>query len=244
MVCIPIIGASGKVGKEIVELVSNSSDPCLTATKFVSQNSDSLSSKSASGSTQYFPVSLENLLKCDVVIDFSTPAATMQLLDLLEGTSLPLVIGTTGFSAEQAGRLDAAGAQRPILTGANFTYGFETFLTAGHELVSGIADAEVSIGEIYNKDKKPAPSGTTQRISRELAEIPTKDGKARHIALDIQRVGDTSGVNVVKLSLGFATIELKLTVHSREAYAAGAIAAAKWLINQPNGTYAPTDMVS
>ncbi len=244
MAHIAIVGASGRVGREIVKLVSISNDPDLTAANFVSQDSDNLGNKNNFASIQYLPVSKEKLLKCDVAIDFSTPAATMQLLDLLEGTDLPLVIGTTGFSAEQAERLDAAGAQRPVLIGANFTYGFESFLTAGHDLVSAIADADVSVGEIYNKDKKPAASGTTQRISRELAQIPAKDGKARQIAQDIQRVGDTPGVNIIKLSLGFATIELKLTVHSREAYAAGAVAAARWLISQPNGTYAPADISS
>lgn len=238
MTRITVVGATGKVGQEVIALLDSSpSDEVAGA--IVSEQSDSLG-KTIGEVSVCVPAKSTNLLGGDVVIDFSTPAGSMNLLDELAGSDMPVVIATTGFNAEQTDRLRAEGTRRPILIGANFTFGFEAFANAALSLAANIPEAEITVGEIYNAKKKPAASGTTQRL---CADIRNVFGDGKQIHQDIQRIGDTAGVNTVSLDLGFANIELKLTVNSRQAYAAGSIQAASWLLSKPNGVYAPSDLL-
>ncbi|WP_353475957.1 dihydrodipicolinate reductase C-terminal domain-containing protein (plasmid) [Salipiger sp. H15] len=172
----------------------------------------------------------------EVVIDFSSPQGTAALLDALAGNPLPVVIGTTGFDEAGAARIAAAAVERPLLVAPNFTLGFEPFRSAARALAAALPGAGLIVGEVYNAAKKPAPSGTTQDLVRALTTA------ARRPETEIGRVGDTPGINTVTLDLGVSRIDLTLTVQSRAAYAAGALAAARWLIGRPAGLYSPTDM--
>ncbi len=242
MLKIAVVGASGKVGRELIKLIETSPSEMM-AVALVSPSSLHLGETSESGASSYGPLTKEALLECDVVIDFSKPDATMTLLDQLHGSGTALVVGTTGFSEQQNARLQSQGDTLPILIGSNFTYGFEPFASAGLILANAIDDADLTVGEIYHQHKKAAASGTTQRLC-DLLSRTGPEGTTRTVAQDIQRIGDTPGTNTISLELGFATIELKLTVHSRQAYAAGALKAAKWLVGRDKGNYTPQDLYS
>lgn len=220
---ISVLGASGKVGQFIVAAI---------------EAKDELGLGEAINTGALLSLQDASLKNADVLIDFSTPAATMDLLGKLADNPLALVIGTTGFSAEEASRLRAEAEKRPILVGANFTKGFEVFAATAAALVQSFPEASVTVGEIYNAKKKPVASGTTQRLVSELGA-----GHTGIIATDIQRVGDVAGVNTVSLDYGVAKLSLSLDVDSRAAYASGAVEAAEWLIGKPNGYYTPKDML-
>ncbi len=207
----------------------------------VSENSSHLEEVDESGDDKYKPLTKASLVESDVVIDFSKPNVTMILLDYLQGSGVALVVGTTGFKEIQSTRLNSLGDTCPVLIGSNFTYGFEPFEAAGIDLVNAISEAQITVGEVYHQHKKLAASGTTQRLCKSLSET-SSDKSEKNISQDIQRIGDTPGINTIRLELGFATMELKLTVHSRRAYAAGALKAARWLIDQSNGLYTPKDL--
>ncbi|MFP1642979.1 dihydrodipicolinate reductase C-terminal domain-containing protein [Pontitalea aquivivens] len=217
---VAVLGAGGKVGREVVAQVGAGTD--LTLAEAISGRDGA--ALAAAG------------FAADVLVDFSTPVAVMDLLDRLAGNPLPLVIGTTGFAPDQAARLRAEGARRPILIGANFTLGFEAFRRAGMMLAATLPGAGLTVAETYNAQKKPAASGTTQGLVADLSA----DGRA--VGTEIHRIGDTPGINTLRFDLGVAEISLTLTVASRAAYAAGALAAARWLVGQPNGAYAPADI--
>jgi len=234
-----IVGASGKVGQEVLNLITAAPDDSV-AVAAVSANSLNLGETNVDA-PRFVEAIAENLVSGDIIIDFSTPAGTINMLDQLVGNPMPIVVGTTGFSPEQHERLAAEGRHRPILIGANFTLGFEAFASAAMNMAQAIPQASITVGEVYNANKKPTASGTTQRL---VAEIGEAAGRGTTIGEDIQRIGDTAGINTVCLDLGFARIDLKLTVHSRQAYAAGAIEAAKWLLGKPNGVYAPKDLLT
>lgn len=174
----------------------------------------------------------------EVVIDFSAPAGTMALLDRLAGTPLPLVVGTTGFDPAQAQRLRAEGARRPLLVAANFTPGFQAFRAAARALAGALPNAGLVLAETYNAAKKPVASGTTQGLLADLAPMAAE----REIALDIRREGEVAGINTLRLTLDGAEIALSLTVASRDAYAAGALEAARWLIGRKPGFYTASDI--
>lgn len=216
---IAVLGASGKVGREVVAQIEAAPDLTL-ANAISSSNANTLAAEFAA----------------DVLVDFSTPNAVMALLDQLAGNPLPVVIGTTGFSVEQVARLKAEGRHRPILIGANFTLGFETFRNAGLMLAEALPDAAISVEETYSAAKKPAASGTTFGL---VADLTTD---TRRVATKINRIAETPGINTIHFDLGVARLSLTLDVASRAAYAAGALAAALWLLGQPNGVYAPSDI--
>ncbi len=242
MIKIAVVGASGKVGSEIIKLIKDSPSES-SAIALVSEASSHLEEMDAVGKAKYKPLTRESLLESDVVIDFSKPEVTMNLLDYLQGSGVALVVGTTGFSDQQLMRLNSQGDTFPLLVGSNFTYGFEPFEAAGVNLANKLEDAQITVGEIYNQHKKMQASGTTQRLCKLLSKSGSGNSE-RHIKQDIQRIGNTPGTNTLWLELGFATIELKLTVHSRQAYAAGALKAARWLVKQKNGSFTPKDLYS
>jgi len=217
---VAVLGAGGKVGREVLAQIGLADDLALAE---IISGKDGAELAAAR-------------LDADVLIDFSAPDAVMNLLDRLPGNPLPLVIGTTGFSAAQSARLQAEGRSRPILIGANFTLGFEAFRRAGHMLASALPDAALTVAETYNAQKKPEASGTTKALVADLSET------GRSVATEIHRLGDTPGITVLRFDLGVAEISLTLSVASRAAYAAGALAAARWLVGRPNGAYAPSDI--
>lgn len=173
----------------------------------------------------------------DVVVDFSAPAGTLALLERLAGGTLPLVIGTTGFSEGESAIIAQAAEHRPILMAANFTLGFEEFRALAKALAAALPRATLTVAEVYKADKKPVASGTTQLL---VADLTTPE---RTPGIEIGREGDIAGINRIALDLGPSRIELQLTVASRAAYAAGALAAARWLIAQPPGLYRLSDMM-
>ena len=217
---VAVLGAGGKVGRELVAQITAARDLSLAG--------------AISGRTGTTLAAAG--FDADVLVDFSSPCATMDLLDALAGCPLPLVIGTTGFSADQAARLRAEGARRPILVGANFTLGFEAFRRCGLQLAADLSGADLTVEETYNIAKKPVASGTTQGLTADLA------ANGRTVDTQINRLGDTPGINTIRLDLGVAEISLTLKVGSRAAYAAGALVAARWLCAQANGAYTPADI--
>jgi 4-hydroxy-tetrahydrodipicolinate reductase len=223
---ITICGATGRVGSALLDCVRAAPD--LTLAEAVS----------AGGRDGTVPLDRAEFTDTDVIVDFSTPAGTLALLRRLDGQALPVVVGTTGFDEDGMAELEGEAAVRPILFAANFTKGFELFAASAETLAKGIPDAEVTVGEVYNAKKKPVASGTTQRLCARLGA----DG--REIGTDVQRVGDTPGINWVSLDYGVATLRLELVVHSRAAYAEGALDAARWLLGRPPRFYRLHDTLS
>lgn len=214
-----VFGASGKVGQALLDEIATS--PELELGEAIGGRAE-LAGASFAG---------------DVVVDFSAPAGTLALLERLAGETLPLVIGTTGFSEGERAIIAQAAMQRPILVAANFTLGFEEFRSLACALAAALPRAKLTISEVYKADKKPIASGTTQLLA---ANLRTPERAPR---IEIGREGDIAGINRISLELGPSQIELQLTVTSRAAYAAGALAAARWLIAQPPGLYQLSDMM-
>ena len=239
MIKVAVVGSTGKVGKEVVRLIDESSD--MSAVSIVRPDSELLSGQAETKEKKIAAFGKAAFSDVDVIIDFSTPDTSLELVDLLQGISIPLVVGTTGFSERQNKILWDENKSYPILIGSNFTEGFEQFAAAGEILASSLGNAELTIGEVYHQLKKPEPSGTTQLL-RLRCQPTGSQGESREIKLDIQRSGQTPGINSLRFDLRFSTVELKLTVHSRAAYAAGAIEAARWLLGKSSGIYQPSDM--
>ena len=230
-----VFGASGRVGTHLVEAVL--ADPGLDlAAAVVSPQSDRRGIPVAAGAVEYRAADPTMNAHADVIVDFSTPAASIELQRMLDRKPIPVVIGTTGFVPDQQHELEHAGRYRPILASANFAVGFEPFLGAATGLARRLPGAEASVEETYHARKKAAPSGTSLRLSAEVhdarvAAFPTEGGHhAARPPIGVRREGQTVGINTVSFDMGASDITVTFTVHSLAAYAHGALAAARWLV--------------
>lgn len=166
-------------------------------------------------------------LDCDVLIDVSSPLALEENLS----ARLPIVIGTTGHTDFRL--IEDASKRLPIFYASNFSLG-AVLLNQCAALIQKYFPADIDIVETHHSGKKDAPSGTALQLQKTLP-----NAKVHSI-----RSGSTVGEH----SIFFNAPEEKLTLthqaHSREAFAKGAILAAKFIVNQPPGLYTMDNLFS
>ncbi|GEO87197.1 MULTISPECIES: 4-hydroxy-tetrahydrodipicolinate reductase [Alphaproteobacteria] len=241
---IGIMGASGRVGTRLVELIVASPGLELAAA-LVSPGSRLAGTPVAGGSIEYRPADKAINSHCDVMIDFSTPAASLALQESIGTKAIPMVIGTTGFTGQEDAKLSEHCAQRPMLVSANFARGFEAFRRATLGFARQMPAAEPAVAETYHVRKKPDPSGTSRLLADQLFEARSAVMKfaAQRPAIAVHREGDTVGINTVRFDMGSAEVVMTYRVHALAAYAEGALAAAQWLVSKPRqpGRYSLAD---
>lgn len=195
---------------------------------------------------------------CDVVIDFSSPRATETLLKLAVARGKPIVIGTTGHSAEEKTSLLDLAAQVPCVWAGNFSIGVNLLfaLTRRAAAVLG-SDYDVEVVEMHHRFKKDAPSGTAARLleiileERKLAAADLRHGRegltgertATEIGVHALRGGDVIGDHTVMFAALGERVELTHRASDRGIFARGALRAAQWVANQPAGVYDMQDVL-
>lgn len=243
---IGIIGASGRVGTRLIEAILAS--PGLELAAALVSPGSPLIGKPVAGALEYRPAEKTIRSHCDVMIDFSTPVASLAFQDLLGDQRLPVVIGTTGFTVADDAALTAHASARPLLVSANFAHGFEAFKQTALGFASKMPGAEPQVIETYYARKKADPSGTSKMLASEIAAVRSlaMGFAAPETPIAVNREGDTVGINEVRFNLGSAEAAFHFTVHTLAAYAEGAIAAAQWLVTQapPPGRYSLADSLT
>ncbi len=195
---------------------------------------------------------------CDVIIDFSTPAATPALLRLAVKHRKPVVIGTTGHTAAEKKRLLPLAARIPCVWAVNFSIGvnllFHLTRKAAH-LLDANYDAEVI--EMHHRFKKDAPSGTAARLleiilqERRLTSAALRHGRKgitggrspREVGIHSLRGGDVVGDHTVIFAALGERLELAHKASDRAILARGALRAAQWIVAQPPGVYDMQDVL-
>jgi 4-hydroxy-tetrahydrodipicolinate reductase len=230
-----IYGSKGKMGQALLESLPRESSLELLG---------AISSKD----------SIDPLMKkVDVVIDFTTTDATMDLLSKCRKEKKALVIGTTGLSKEEEALIFEASKEIPILFSPNYSVGVNTlfWLTQkATELLGTEYDTEII--EMHHRFKKDAPSGTAKQLAKVIAEARNLDyekvaqhgrvgifneRKPSEIGIHALRVGDAIGEHTVIFGTLGERIELTYRASTRAAYASGALRGATWLIDQKSGLY-------
>lgn len=225
------MGASGRVGFKLVEAVL--ADPGLElAAALVSPGSHLLGAPVANGSIEYRMPDADFRSYCDVIIDFSTPAASMQLQEISARKALPMVIGTTGFSPAQYKKFTSYARHRALLLSPNFAFGFEAFKLAVLQFARQTPSAAPTIIETYHINKKAESSGTSQQLAALLQEVRQT---ASTVAVDpppivVQREANVVGDTIVRFDMSAGEISFRCSVQTLAAYADGALAAARWLV--------------
>jgi 4-hydroxy-tetrahydrodipicolinate reductase len=181
-------------------------------------------------------LSLENNLEAaDVAIDFSSHTALAELLQKCAQHNKPVVVGTTGHSPENMEALQKMSKQIPILFSPNFSLGMAVCIEAARQIAEQLKGlCQIEIVEAHHQTKKDKPSGTSLKIAQTISE--------KEIPIHSIRAGDIIGDHTIFFVLAGERIELKHQAHSREAFAHGALLAAKFIKNKPPGFYSLKDL--
>ena len=197
---------------------------------------------------------------CDVVIDFSLQEATLPVAKLTAERGKPIVIGTTGQSAEDREAIAALSSRIPMVWAGNFSTGVNLlfYLTQkAAEVLDAESDFDPEVIEMHHRHKKDAPSGTAERLleilkeSRSLGDADVAHGRqgitgerpAAQIGSHSLRGGDVVGDHLVMFAGIGERLELTHRATDRVIFAAGALRAAKWAVSQPAGLYSMQDVL-
>ena len=179
--------------------------------------------------------SLNAAAEADVAIEFSTPDAAPDNLRQLAEMLVPTVCGTTGWFHEFDAIKEAYdAAETPLVWSPNFSIGVNIFFRLAEEaarLMSNYEDYGAWAWEIHHSAKKDAPSGTLLKTVDRMV----KAGFKRPIDVASNRAGAIPGTHEVGFDSAADTITLRHTARSREGFARGALEAARWVVNQPDG---------
>ncbi|MEZ4883652.1 MAG: 4-hydroxy-tetrahydrodipicolinate reductase [Chitinophagales bacterium] len=227
----------GKMGKTIEALIETKHEIVL---RINSQNASEMT--------------IENLQKADVAIEFSTPdAAYHNILKCFEA-NVPIVVGTTAWlnRLEEITQLCEAQNQT-LFYASNFSIGVNLFFELNRKLaimMSDYPDYHLQIDEIHHTQKLDAPSGTAITLAEGIMEMnPSKQkwvnqssGEAANVDIVSHREEDVKGTHIIAYSSDIDTIEIKHTAHTRAGFALGAIQAAEWLVGK-KGMFTMKDML-
>lgn len=189
------------------------------------------------------------LEKCDVVIDFTAPAATKANAEICAKAGVAMVVGTTGLDGAPMKALETAAKKIAIVQSANFSLGVNALLAVVYDLTKRLNGYDVEIVEIHHRKKTDAPSGTALRLAEAVKHAnPALDvvsgrhgqvGARKDDELGVLAVrgGDVVGDHTVYFLGPGERIEVTHRAHSRDTFAAGAVRAAQWIAGKKPGLY-------
>ena len=196
----------------------------------------------------------------DVIIDFTVPECTLDILKIASKLKKRVVIGTTGFNKKEENLIQSYSRKIPILKAGNMSLGINLLMYLT-EITSKILGDKYStkIFEVHHKHKKDYPSGTALMLGKGIAVGKNKDfykliGKkylnkkkfpyGNKINFNSIRKGEIIGEHEVLFSSGKEIIKLNHEAFDRALYSEGALAAAKWIINKKPGLYSMRDLMN
>ena len=251
MTNIGIYGASGRVGKLLIENLKDDQDAKVSVVHAHKGIDFDLDKDIVV--TNDIPTLLEN---CDVVIDFTLPNGTEELLESALNNPKPLVIGTTGLSKHQSNLMLEASKKMPILYATNMSLGVAILNKLAYLASKALRDFDIEIVEMHHRHKKDAPSGTALTLAEAAANardleldkvrVSGRDGNIGErskdeIAVMALRGGDIVGEHTIGFYNDGEFLRINHTATSRSTFAKGAIKAAKWLANKEPKLYNITD---
>ena len=260
---VAIAGSTGRMGRALIEAVLRAPDASLAAA--LEQRGNASLGRDAGelvGESCGVPISedvAQALAGCDVLVDFTRPAGTIQHLAICRTLGVKLVIGTTGFDDAQKRAIADGAKEIAIAMAPNFSVGvnvtFKLLEVAAAALNHGY---DVEIVEVHHRHKVDAPSGTALRMGEIVArglgrdlrqdavygrEGVTGERKTETIGFATVRGGDVVGDHTVMFLGTGERIEITHRSSSRATYAQGALRSARFLADKPNGLYDMQDIL-
>jgi 4-hydroxy-tetrahydrodipicolinate reductase len=249
-----ITGCMGRMGQQLIKS-SKSNDSfklvALTENRLINKKFNGI--KPEANTEKAFE-------KTDVIIDFTVPKCTMEILKIASKLKKRIVIGTTGFSSKEEELIKKYSKRIPILKAGNMSLGVNLLMYLTEIASKSLNDNYLSkIFEIHHKHKKDYPSGTALMLGKGIADGKNKDlnniiGKkflnknnfpyGKKINFNSIRKGEIIGEHEVKFSSGKEIITLNHEAFDRALYSDGALTAAKWLMKKKLGLYSMKDLMN
>ena len=249
MINVLVNGCNGRMGKEVIKQITIYPNMALSCGVDVNDNA-----------LNQFPVyeNIEDINSpVDIIIDFSVPASTINILEFAVKNKIPTVIATTGFSTEEKEKIKNAGKIIPVFQSANMSFDINLMAKIVAKLAVLLEDADIEIIETHHNTKKDAPSGTSLLLADSINK--SLDNKMKYIfdrhstnkkrekdeiGFSSIRGGNIIGEHSVKFFTLNETFEITHTSYSRSVYADGAIKAAEFLLSKPVGFYNMNDLIN
>ena len=203
---------------------------------------------------------ISSFRKTNVIIDFTVPKCTLEVLKIASKLKKKVVIGTTGFTKNQENLIKKYSKKIPILKAGNMSLGINLLMYLTEIASKSLGNNFLSkIFEIHHKHKKDHPSGTALMLGKGIAIGKNKDlnrliGKkylnmksfpyGKKINFNSMRKGEVVGEHEVKFSSGKEIITLNHEAFDRALYSEGALTAAKWLMKKKPGLYSMRDVLN
>ena len=251
---IAITGCMGRMGQQLIK--STRSDKYL---KLVTITENKIIKKKFFGLKPQLN-SEDAFKKADVIIDFTIPKCTFEVLNIASKLRKKVIIGTTGFTKKEENLIKKYSKKISILKAGNMSLGINLLMYLTEIASKALGDKYLSkVFEIHHKHKKDFPSGTALMLGKGIANGKNKDfykliGKkylnkrnfpyGNKINFNSIRKGEIIGEHEVLFSSGKEIIRLNHEAFDRALYAEGALSAANWLIKKKPGLYSMRDLMN
>ncbi len=258
-----IAGSAGRMGRTLIEAVLADEALALSAA-LEQQGHPALGREAAEGTGRASALRITDdvsaaLEASDVLIDFTRPQGTLAHLERCAALGKPMVVGTTGFSADDQQQIARAAERIPLVIAPNMAVGVNVVFKLAEVAARALGEGyDVEIIEAHHRHKVDAPSGTALRLGelvaaargRDLASCAvhgrhgdTGERDARSIGFHALRGGDIVGEHTVMFAGSGERVELTVRSASRMTYALGALRAAKFLRGRAPGRYDMFDVL-
>ena len=259
---VAVTGASGRMGQAVARAISTEAETELVC--LVARSGSRLVGSSAASivGDENCPIIVSDILDLeavDVVIDFTLPDSSLVNARACAESGVPVVIGTTGFSEAEQADLDSTLTSVARCQAANFSAG----VNLAYRLMSLAAqvmgaDSDIEIHEAHHKHKIDAPSGTAlamgqtvaSAMGQSLSDVAQFDRSNERgarapgsIGFSVTRAGEIVGEHTVLFAADGERLEITHKAGSRDAFAIGAVRAAKFIANKPAGAYTMSDVL-
>ena len=249
-----ITGCMGRMGQQLIKTSKVNKN-----FKLVSLTENRIINKNIMGIRPN--LNTENAFKkANVIIDFTVPKCTLEVLKIASKLKKRVVIGTTGFTKKQENIIKKYSKKVPILKAGNMSLGVNLLMYLTEITSKSLNNDFLSkVFEIHHRNKKDHPSGTALMLGKGIAVGKNKDffrlvGKkylnkksfpyGKKINFNSLRKGSVIGKHEVSFSSGKEIISLKHEAFDRELFSEGALTAAKWIINKRPGLYSMRDLLN
>ena len=249
-----ITGCLGRMGQQLIRSSKDNKD-----FKIVALTENRIISKKISG-VKLELNTVNAFKKANVIVDFTVPKCTLQVLKIASKLKKRVVIGTTGFSKKEENLIKKFSKKIPILKAGNMSLGVNLIMYLTEIASKSLSDNFLTkIYEVHHKHKKDHPSGTALMLGRGIADGKNKDfyklvGKkylnrksfpyGKKINFKSIRKGNIIGEHEVSFSSGKEVVTLNHESFDRALYSEGALSASKWLMKKKPGLYSMRDLLN
>ncbi|MCX9013895.1 MAG: 4-hydroxy-tetrahydrodipicolinate reductase [Candidatus Methanoperedens sp.] len=261
MIKIAVTGACGRMGGLIIENILKSDELQLVCAIDITNIGKDIGEVNGFGKLDVLVADANNIAsaleksKPDVLIDFTIATASVKNVVESAKHKVNLVVGTTGFTQEQRSIMESAIIENGVsaVISPNYSIGVNVFWGLLAEAAKRLGDYDIEIIEAHHNKKKDAPSGTAVKAAQVISEtlggkeyVYGREGLAprgKEIGIHAVRGGDIVGDHTVLFAGDGERIEIKHQAHSRQAFAKGAVKAAKWVAGVKSGIYEMRDVL-